>query len=219
MNVLLDLDLQLFTRSLDNTGGRGGGGKKGTGKGKKGACLVDFNSATGCDAKRSQAVAHLAGSPTSFRSDDAAATRAGVVLVGNVRDQRDCSVCVNAVIASAAEAAVAAARRIDARTLDVDGSFAYHCVAFVGDPKPRRSCAVGWSFESALESMVKLPNAFFLNNSCVSAGGASDLTTLTNAALQGVCTSVYGSQCASTGITCSSDSFEGLWDVQRHLRR
>lgn len=83
----------LWARSLDNTGTRGGGGKKGTGsKGKKAkACLYDCNGASGLDVQASVAVARIAGSPAVYRSDRPQDVRVGISLVGAVKDQGSCA--------------------------------------------------------------------------------------------------------------------------------
>lgn len=215
---------ELIQRSYNNSnsgkGGKGGGKGSGSSKGgrRSGACLYECSSGDGYNAAASRAVAHLAGSPGVYRSDNPGDVRAGISLLGGVVDQGSCSTCVTAVIASAATAAVAAALRVDGTSLPpLSPSYAYHCAYAFGEPGARRSCGFGFRFDEALRSMQLYPGAFFMNESCLN---GADLTQLSysSSQLAGVCNAAK-SACGTPAFMCSSVALaDGIWSIQRQIR-
>lgn len=196
--------------------GRGGG--SGGGRGRARACLFDCAGFEGFNAATSRAVAHLAGSPDVYRSDNPADVRARVSVMGGVFDQSSCATCVNAAIAAAMTAAVATALRVDAATLSpLAHDAAYHCGYAHGEQGARRSCGTGWSFDEALRAMQLYPSAFAMNASCLN---GADLTQLsaTTAQLDAVCSSAK-SACGVAGFKCTSAALsDGVWSIQRAIR-
>lgn len=139
--------------------------------------------------------------------------------MGVVYQQGTCATCVGAVIASAATAAVASALRVDARSLaPLAPSYAYHCAWAFGEPGALRSCGYGWTYEDALRSMQLYPAAFFMNHTCL---GGADLTALSSTPQQlAAACNAAKSACSVPAIKCKSTSLaEGIWAVQRHIRR
>jgi hypothetical protein len=211
----------LFERSLNNSGkGRFGGRGTGSLKGgrRTGACLYQCSGIDNYDAANSRAVAHLAGSPGVYRSNNPADVRGGVSLLGVVYNQGSCSTCVSAVISSAATAAVAAALRVDGTSLEpLAHDYSYHCSYVWGDAGPRRSCGFGWQFDEAMRLMQSYPGAFFMNSSCLN---GADLTQLSysSSQLAGAC-NFAKSACGIPSFACLSVAVsDGIWSVQRWLR-
>lgn len=212
----------LYTSALKNTGGKGGGGKGGTGgRGRRTrACLYRCDGIQGYSAADSTAVAYIAASPLAYRSDDPDAVRAGVSLVGPAFDQGACASCVSAAIIGAAQAAVATALRVPAASLPaLVPDFGYFCTTFLGEVGPRRSCAVGWSFEPALRVMQAQPAAFFVPVACLATNNLASLSQSTQ--LQSACiASAAAPSCnRPAAFSCSSETLaEGVWSLQRHIR-
>jgi len=205
-----------WERSLNNTGGRAGRGGSNSkpSRGKKTACLYGC-AGSDSDKVLSRHVAHLAGSPAVYLSNSPDDVRTLVNLVSAVRDQGTCGTCVSHVIASAAESAAAAARRVDANLFNISHSYAYHCETQTGG---MRSCKTGWSFEDALRAMKSEPQMFFMNSSCVEAMDATSTSNLPDEQIKQRCANVSRA-CNAAAFTCDYKALsDGIAQVQRYIR-
>lgn len=221
--ALKDFDL-LFELSLSNTGkgGRGGGGGgsgggKG-GRGRSGACLYQCAGVERYNPATSEAVAHLAGSPLAYRSDNPADARAGVNLLGGVVNQGSCATCITATITSAATAAAAAALRVDGRSLAVlSQDHPYFCIGVYDESAGRRSCSTGWSYEDGLRLMAAHPAAFFMIETCLGGANLAELSTTKNL-LHDACVAAR-SRCGMAAFKCGYVALsEGVWYIMRWIR-
>lgn len=127
---------------------------------------------------------------------------------------------VNAVMASAIEAAVAVRRRVDgAALMSVSPNLAYLCASAFGARGAARTCNTGWTFDDAINAMEAAPAAFFTSDACVNADLASLAYTGSQQQLARTCNRVKGSECAAPTYGCGAVALsDGLWATQRWLR-
>eukprot|EP00775_Hariotina_reticulata_P003863 gene3864-biopygen5563 len=168
MQNLIDRFDMLWERSLNNTVGKRPKNTNSRQPKRTKACLYNCNYDDDGMVRNSRAVAHLAGSPDAYFSNNVADVRAGADLVSAVRDQEGCGTCVSHVIASAAESAAAAAQRANASQFNISHTFAYHCAAYLTTSTGSHSCGTGWSLLEALRAMAAAPAVFFTSSSCTS---------------------------------------------------
>jgi hypothetical protein len=121
---------------------------------------------------------------------------------------------VNAAVASAAEAAIAAAAGTNTTGISLSSVYAYYC-----EPPMLRSCGSGWTSEDALEGLTSATIRYLPDAACTAGYDLEGLRSAAPSRLQAACEAVYNNCSASRIVSeCSYRPLTEFWEIQHAIR-
>jgi hypothetical protein len=121
---------------------------------------------------------------------------------------------VNAAVASAAEAAIAAAAGTNTSGIALSSVYAYYC-----EPPMLRSCGSGWTFEDALEGMASATLRYLPDATCTEDYDLEGLRLVAPSRLSAACDAVFNRCTLSRLVSeCSYRTLTDFWEVQHAIR-
>uniref|UniRef100_A0A383V7R0 Fibrinogen C-terminal domain-containing protein n=1 Tax=Tetradesmus obliquus TaxID=3088 RepID=A0A383V7R0_TETOB len=183
-------DMLKFSQTFTGKGGR-----------RRNGCMVNCDAT---DAAASAAVAYLAGSPITYRSDEP--WMGSPSRLPQTKPAAPCATVVGSAMSSVLEASLASLQAVPAAGIQLSPTYAYACAPFGA-----RGCTSGWTNEGAAQAAVDRTAAFFAGADCAGSGMFATADACAAAA----------DRCGSLGIVdgCSVEALDAFYSIQGAIRR